>query len=232
MLSGGACEQKSLLVCPLFSGPRVWAWGEGSCDSPNRAFQERYESALSRGEAGIVPIFVIIKLGLELLSVGELGLGVHCTPALEVPGKVKHLCANRSCSRQTETPGFSWWRASSTHSQRLKGRSSACPRGHATRPMLRPPFSSVNPTHSLRAALLANHSSPSAGNSGEQGTYTLQPQRKDMWVGRYHPCHPRSLDGDLGRGSCPPSERDPSSLGTSQSSFIKRKKKKQYSSDL
>lgn len=72
------------------------------------SFQKRYESTLSRGEVRIVPIFVIIKLGLEPLSVGELGLGVPCTPpALEASGKVNCLSVKRSFSRKVLGPQFS-----------------------------------------------------------------------------------------------------------------------------
>lgn len=71
------------------------------------SFQKRYENTLSRGEVRIVPIFVIIKLGLELLLVGELGLGLPCTPALEASGKVNCLSVERSFSRKVLGPQFS-----------------------------------------------------------------------------------------------------------------------------
>lgn len=68
---------------------------------PMGLFQKRYESTLSRGGVGVVSSFVIIKPGLELLSVGELGLGVHGAPAPQASGKVRRLSAKRSCSRQS-----------------------------------------------------------------------------------------------------------------------------------
>lgn len=71
------------------------------------SFQKRYESTLSRGEVRIVPITVIIKLGLELLSVGELGLGVPRTPALEASGKVNCLSVKRSFRRKVLGPQLS-----------------------------------------------------------------------------------------------------------------------------
>lgn len=70
------------------------------------SFQKRYESTLSRGEVRIVPIFAIIKLGLELLSAVELGLSVPCTPALEFT-LVNCLSEKRSCSRKVLGPQFS-----------------------------------------------------------------------------------------------------------------------------
>lgn len=70
VLSGGACEQKTLLL-RRFLGLGHGEWG-----------LSRKGTRAPCPEV-IVPIFVIIKLGLELLSAGELGLGMPCTPALE-----------------------------------------------------------------------------------------------------------------------------------------------------
>lgn len=58
VISGGACEQReALLVCTFLRDLRM---GSGVlCDSPSGAFQKQELLA----QVGIVPIFVIIKLG-------------------------------------------------------------------------------------------------------------------------------------------------------------------------
>lgn len=62
--------------------PRTWALGSGASRKGMRACS-------LRGKVGIVSIFVIIKLGLELLLMGESGLQGHCGTLLPYRLQVK-----------------------------------------------------------------------------------------------------------------------------------------------
>lgn len=102
-------------------------------------------SPCPRGKAGTISTFVILKLGLELLSLGE----SNCV----------HIVGH-SCHVGPSFPLMICWFSTQPEAERRFF--SLCP--DAATPMVCTPFSSVDPT--LSKAMLADHSSPAAWEEG------------------------------------------------------------------